>query len=76
LASLDAKIKDIQSQIPQREQESKLALAQLSETPAQGKAGTAQNAPAKDAHPTKPPPPPAPEPTPPWYMRLWNYFHK
>ena len=67
LTSLDAKIKDIQSQIPQREQESKLAVA--------GKAGTSSNVPPKEAHP-KPPPPPQPEPTPPWYMRVWNYFHK
>jgi hypothetical protein len=67
LAALDAKIKDIQSQIPQREQESKLALA--------AKSGSGSNSPPKDAHP-KPPPPPPPEPTPPWYMRLWNYFHK
>jgi hypothetical protein len=66
LASLDAKIKDIQSQIPQREQDAKLALA--------GKLVNASNAPPKDAHSSKPPPPP--EPTPPWYMRVWNYFHK
>ena len=64
LTSLDARIKDIQSQIPQREQEAKSAIA--------GRAGT--NAPPKDAHPAPPPPPP--EPTPPWYMRVWNYFHK
>jgi hypothetical protein len=70
LTSLDAKIQDIQSQIPQREQDSKLALAQ-------SKPGTSPNAPAKDVPPSKPPPPPpAPEPTPPWYTRLWNYFHK
>jgi len=70
LTSLDAKINDIQSQIPQREQDSKLALAQ-------SKPGTNSNAPAKDAHPSKPPPPPPPpEPTPPWYMRVWHYFHK
>jgi len=67
LTSLDAKIKDIQTQIPQREQDAKVTLA--------GKAGNSTNAPAKDAHP-KPPPPPPPEPTPPWYMRVWNYFHK
>jgi len=67
LTSLDAKIKDIQTQIPQREQEAKLAIA--------SKAGASSNAPPKDAHPM-PPPPPAPEPTPPWYMRVWNYFHK
>jgi hypothetical protein len=67
LTALDAKIKDIQSQIPQREQESKLALA--------AKSGISSNTPPKDAHP-KPPPPPPPEPPPPWYMRVWNYFHK
>jgi DNA repair exonuclease SbcCD ATPase subunit len=70
LTSLDAKITDIQSQIPQREQDAKLALAQ-------SKPGASSNAPAKDVHPGKPPPPPPePEPTPPWYTRLWNYFHK
>jgi chromosome segregation ATPase len=75
LASLDAKIKDIQTQIPQREQDSKLALARLSESSAQ--AGTTANTPAKDKHPSPPPPPPPPpEPTPPWYMRVWNYFHQ
>jgi hypothetical protein len=69
LTSLDAKIKDIQSQIPQREQESKSAVA--------GRSGISSNAPPKDAHPSKPPPPPPPpEPAPPWYMRVWNYFHK
>jgi len=62
LTSLDAKIKDIQSQIPQHEQDSKLALEQ-------SKPGTVSNAPAKDAHPSKPPPPP-------WYTRLWNWFHR
>jgi hypothetical protein len=67
LTSLDAKIKDIQTQIPQREQEAKLAIA--------GKAGAGSNAPPKESHP-KPPPPPPPEPAPPWYMRVWNYFHK
>ena len=66
LTSLDAKIKDIQSQIPQREQDAKVAVAQSK--PA---------APVKDAHASKPPPPPPPpEPPPPWYMRVWNYFHK
>ena len=64
LTALDARIKDIQTQIPQREQDSKSA-----------KSGTSSNAPPKDTHP-KPPPPPPPEPTPPWYMRVWNYFHK
>jgi hypothetical protein len=75
LANLDTKIKDIQTQIPQREQDSKLAVAKASEPAAQ--AGAASNAPAKETHPNKPPPPPpAPEPPPPWYMRVWNYFHK
>ena len=66
LASLDAKISEIQSQIPQREQDAKVALAQ-----------SKPDAPAKEARPSKPPPPPPPpEPTPPWYMRVWHYFHK
>jgi DNA repair exonuclease SbcCD ATPase subunit len=69
LTSLDAKISEIQSQIPQREQDSKLALAQ-------SKPDAASNAPVKDTHPKKPPPPPVPEPTPPWYTRLWNSFHR
>jgi chromosome segregation ATPase len=72
LANLDTKIKDIQTQIPQREQDSKLALAKLSEPTPQ--AGVTANAAAKASKP--PPPPPPPEPTPPWYMRVWNYFHK
>jgi chromosome segregation ATPase len=76
LASLDTKIKDVQTQIPQREQESKLAVAGLSETPAQSKPAAAQNSPAKDTHPNKTPPPPVPEPTPPWYTRVWNWFHR
>jgi len=76
LASLDAKIKDIQTQIPQREQESKSAVTGSSEATAQSKPAAAQNAPAKDTHPNKPLPPPAPEPTPPWYTRVWNWFHR
>jgi chromosome segregation ATPase len=74
LASLDGKIKDIQTQIPQREQDSKTALAQLSEASAQP--GKATNTAVKEKHLSAPPPPPPPEPTPPWYMRVWNYFHK
>ena len=67
LASIDAKTKEIESQIPQREQDSKLALAQLSPKPSS----------AQDTHTNKPPPPPpAPEPTPPWYTRLLNWFHR
>src|ERR1017187_621221 len=69
LTSLDAKISEIQSQIPQREQDSKLALAQ-------SKPDAASNAPAKETRPKKTAPPPPPEPPPPWYTRLWNYFHK
>lgn len=66
LAAIDAKTKEIESQIPQREQDSKLALAQLSPKPPS----------AQNTHANKPPPPPAPEPTPPWYTRLLNWFHR
>ena len=67
LASIDAKTKEIESQIPQREQDSTLALVQLSPKPSS----------AQDTHTNKPPPPPpAPEPTPPWYTRLLNWFHR
>jgi|SRR5579859_498151 len=69
LASIDGKIKDIQSQIPQREQDSKAALARLSETSTQDKTAAVQNAAAKEV---KPPPP---APTPPWYMRMWKSIH-
>ena len=72
LTALEAKISEIQSQIPQREQEAKSALTRLSEASAQSKAAAAQNAKPK----APPPPPPPPEPPPPWYMRLWHYFHK
>ena len=66
LTSLDAKISEIQSQIPQREQDAKVAVAQ-----------SKPDATAKEARPSKPPPPPPPsEPPPPWYMRVWHYFHK
>jgi hypothetical protein len=70
LTALDAKISEIQSQMPQREQDAKVAVAQ-------SKPGADSNAPPKDTHPKKTaPPPPPPEPTPPWYMRVWHYFHK
>lgn len=79
LGPLDAKIQDIQSQIPQREQDSKLALARLSETPALGKTGAVQDASAKGTHPgeakREQPATPKPEPAPPWYMRAWKWFH-
>jgi len=83
LASLDAKIADIQSQIPTREQNYKSAPARLLETPPQSGASMAQvpspkpthpngtNAPATTAHPSAP----SPEPTPAWYMRAWKWFH-
>lgn len=70
LAPYDAKIKDIQSEIPQREQDVKSALARLSETSSQGKTGHVQRASAK-----APKAPPPPQPTPPWYMRLWKWVH-
>jgi hypothetical protein len=83
LTSLDAKITDLQSQIPPREQEYKTSLVQLSGTTTQSQASGVQassakpdhpsetNAPAKTAHPSAPPP----EPTPPWYTRAWKWFH-
>jgi len=76
LTSLDAKIKDIQTQIPQREQDIKVASAQSSETPGQAKPTATQNAPAKDTHPKQQTPPPDPEPPPPWYTRVLNWFHR
>jgi DNA repair exonuclease SbcCD ATPase subunit len=69
LSSVDAQIQSIQSQIPQREQDSKAALARLTET-TQDKTNT----PVKPVAPPPPPPPP-PEPPPPWYMRLWKSIH-
>jgi peptidoglycan hydrolase CwlO-like protein len=79
LASLDEKIRDVQSQIPQREQDSKSALARLSEMSTQGKTGVVQNASAMDIHASEAkgqqPAAPTPAPTPPWYMRAWKWIH-
>ncbi len=69
LASLDAKIQDVQSQIAQREQDSKSDLTRLSEPSTQARTGAVQNASVKDVKP-----PPA-APPPPWYMRAWKWFH-
>jgi chromosome segregation ATPase len=82
LASLDAKIADVQSQIPPREQNYKSALARLSETTTQGQASVVQVLSAKADHPsetnasanTAQPSASPPEP-PPWYMRAWKWFH-
>ncbi len=83
LASLDAKIADIQSQLPAHDQEYKTSLAQLSATttqsqtsvlevpPAKSDRPSPTNAPAKSAQPSAPPQ----EQTPPWYMRAWKWFH-
>jgi len=83
LTSLDAKITDLQSQIPPREQEYKTALARLSGTNTQNQASVVHvpsasagrssetNAPAKTAQPAAPPQ----DQTPPWYMRAWKWFH-
>ena len=65
LASLDAKIQGVQSQIAPREQDSKLALTRLSAPSAQARTGTVQNAFVKEAN----------TPPPPWYMRAWKWFH-
>jgi phage shock protein A len=65
LVSLDAKIAGIQSQIPQREQDSKVAMARLSEISAQGTTAAVHNASAKGAAKKKQSSTPKPEPTPP-----------
>ena len=75
LTSVDAKIAGIQSQIPQREQDSKLAMARLSEISAQGTTGTVHNAPAKGEAKKKQSSTPKPEPPPPWYLRAWKWLH-
>lgn len=79
LASLDEKVRDVQLEIPQREQDSKSALARLSEMSTPGKTGVVQNASSKDIHASETkaqqPAAPTPEPTPPWYMRAWKWFH-
>jgi hypothetical protein len=83
LTLLDAKIADLQSQIPPREQQYKTSLAQSSGTTSQSRASAVQvpspqtartietNASAKTAQP----PAPATDPTPSWYMRAWKWFH-
>lgn len=79
LASLEEKIRDMQSQIPQREQDSKSALARLSELSTQSKTGAVQNASSKDIHASETkaqqPAAPKPEPAPPWYLRAWKWIH-
>lgn len=73
LASLDARIKEVQSQIQQSEQDSKLAIAQLSNISAEAKTAPSQetHAPAKVEQVSTP----KPEPAPPWYMKVWKWFH-
>jgi hypothetical protein len=83
LTLLDAKVTDLQSQIPPREQEYKTSLAQLSGTTIQSQAGVAQlpsakaNRPSETNAPVKAPQSSVPpqEQTPPWYMRAWKWFH-
>jgi len=83
LALLDAKIADLQSQIPPREQEYNTSRAQLSGTTTQSQASVVQilpananrpnetNAPAKRSPSSAPPQ----EQTPPWYLQAWKWFH-
>ena len=75
LASVDAKISGIQTQLPQREVDFKLAMLRLSETSAQGTTGAVQKASAKDTVKKKQSSKPKPEPPPPWYTRAWKWFH-
>jgi predicted nucleic acid-binding Zn-ribbon protein len=75
LGSLDAKIRDVQSQIAQREEDSKSALARLSELSTQAKTGTVQSASSKDTHVGEARRAPPPAPSPPWYMRAWKWLH-
>lgn len=75
LASLDSKIAGIQTQIPQREQDSTAALARLTEASAQGRTGAVQNASARGEANKNQPSAPKSEPTPPWYLRAWKWFH-
>jgi chromosome segregation ATPase len=75
LASVDAKIAAIQSQLPQREVDLKLAMFRLSETSAQGTTGAVHNASAKGEAKKKQPSTPKPEPPPPWYTRAWKWLH-
>jgi len=70
---VDSKINGIQTQLPQREVDLKLAMYRLSQDAAQSDTGAVQNASAKDAakkkHAAKP------ELTPPWYSRFWKWIH-
>ena len=75
LASVDAKIAGIQSQLPQREVDLKLAMLRLSNLSTQGTTGAVQNATAKGEVKKKQSPKPKPEPTPPWYTRAWKWLH-
>lgn len=83
LTLLDAKIADLQSQIPPREQEYKTALARVSGTNNQSQAGVVQVPPARAARPSdtnapakaaQPSPPPQDQNLP-WYTRAWKWFH-
>jgi septal ring factor EnvC (AmiA/AmiB activator) len=73
LASLDARMKEVQSQIQQSEQDSKLALAELSKISAETKTAPSQetNRPTEAEQVSAP----KPEPAPPWYMKVWKWFH-
>ena len=79
LATLDAKIRDIQFQIPKLEQNYGQAVARVSaptqptkpSEPAQAKV---KPPPTPSPPKTPPPPPPKPEPKT-WYVRLWNWIH-
>jgi septal ring factor EnvC (AmiA/AmiB activator) len=75
LASVDAKIAGIQSQLPQSEVDLKLAMLRLSNLSAQGTTGTVHNVSAKGEAKKKQSSTPKPEPTPPWYTRAWKWLH-
>ncbi|HVM60789.1 MAG TPA: hypothetical protein VMV72_07980 [Verrucomicrobiae bacterium] len=83
LASLDAKIADIQSQMPTQEQNYQSALAQSSGATPSNNISVAQAPSAKPARAsgtntlarTTRAPAPAPEPPPPWYTRAWKWLH-
>ncbi len=78
LATLDAKIADVQSQIPKAERNYQSALTKSQEPPKTVVAKVEPPPPV--ALPPPPPPPPQPkpepkpEPTPPWYMRAWKWL--
>ncbi|HTS16979.1 MAG TPA: hypothetical protein VMP11_05350 [Verrucomicrobiae bacterium] len=81
LAMLDAKITDIQSQLPAREQSYQTAVAESTGASSATNAAAAAaskparstdtNGPAKTAHV----PAPASEPALPWYSRAWKWIH-